>query len=42
MVPISDSAPQWTMFALFCFILAVLAPPFKSRGWLEVENAGRI
>jgi hypothetical protein len=27
------------MFALFCFILAVLALPFKSKSWLEAENA---
>jgi transposase InsO family protein len=27
------------MFALFCFILAVLASPFKSKGRLEAENA---
>ena len=27
------------MFALFCFVLAVLAAPFKSKGRLEAENA---
>ena len=27
------------MFALFCFILAVLASPFKSKSQLEAENA---
>src|SRR5476651_73639 len=27
------------MFALFCFILAVLASPFKSKSRLEAENA---
>ena len=27
------------MFALLCFVLAVLASPFKSKGWLEAENA---
>ena len=27
------------MFALFCFVLAVLALPFKSKSRLEVENA---
>jgi len=27
------------MFALFCFILAVLAAPFKSKSRLEAENA---
>jgi transposase InsO family protein len=27
------------MFGLFCFVLAVLASPFKSKGRLEAENA---
>jgi hypothetical protein len=27
------------MFALFCFILAVMASPFKSKSRLEAENA---
>ena len=27
------------MFGLFCFVLAVLAAPFKSKSRLEVENA---
>jgi hypothetical protein len=27
------------MFALFCFVLAVWAAPFKSKGRLEAENA---
>ena len=27
------------MFALLCFVLAVLASPFKSRSRLEAENA---
>jgi hypothetical protein len=27
------------MFALFCFVLAFLAPPFKSKSRLEAENA---
>jgi hypothetical protein len=27
------------MFALLCFVLAVLALPFKSRSRLEAENA---
>jgi hypothetical protein len=27
------------MFALLCFLLAVLASPFKSRSRLEAENA---
>jgi hypothetical protein len=27
------------MFALFCFVLAVLASPFKSKSWFEAENA---
>jgi len=27
------------MFALLCFVLAVLATPFKSKGRLEAENA---
>ena len=27
------------MFALFCFVLAVLASPFKSKSRLEAENA---
>src|SRR5664280_3513484 len=27
------------MFALFCFLLAVLASPFKSKSRLEAENA---
>ena len=27
------------MFALFCFVLAVLASPFKSKSGLEAENA---
>jgi hypothetical protein len=27
------------MIALTCFVLAVLAAPFKSRIWLEAENA---
>src|SRR5271169_5064879 len=27
------------MIALLCFVLAVLATPFKSKGWLEAENA---
>ena len=27
------------MFALFCFLLAVLASPFKSKSLLEAENA---
>jgi hypothetical protein len=27
------------MFALFCFVLAVLAAPFKSKSRLEAENA---
>ena len=27
------------MFALFCFVLTVLAAPFKSKGRLEAENA---
>jgi hypothetical protein len=27
------------MFALLCFFLAVLASPFKSKSWLEAENA---
>ena len=26
------------MFALFCFVLAVLASPFKSKSRLEAEN----
>ena len=26
------------MIALLCFILAVLAAPFKSKSWLEAEN----
>jgi hypothetical protein len=28
-----------TMFGLFCFVLAVLASPFKSKSRLEAENA---
>ena len=27
------------MLALFRFVLAVLASPFKSKSWLEAENA---
>jgi hypothetical protein len=27
------------MVALMCFVLAVLASPFKSKGRLEAENA---
>jgi hypothetical protein len=27
------------MFGLFCFLLAVLASPFKSKNRLEAENA---
>src|SRR5665647_2938424 len=27
------------MFGLLCFVLAVLAAPFKSKSWLEAENA---
>jgi hypothetical protein len=27
------------MIALLCFVLAILAAPFKSKGWLEAENA---
>jgi IS1 family transposase len=27
------------MFGLFCFVLAVLASPFKSKYRLEAENA---
>jgi hypothetical protein len=27
------------MFGLFCFLLAVLASPFKSKCQLEAENA---
>jgi hypothetical protein len=27
------------MIALLCFVLAVLAAPFKSKSWLEAENA---
>jgi hypothetical protein len=27
------------MFSLFCFLLAVLASPFKSKSQLEAENA---
>src|SRR5664279_4370353 len=27
------------MFGLFCFVLAVLAAPFKSKSRLEAENA---
>jgi hypothetical protein len=27
------------MFALFCFVVAVLASPFKSKSRLEAENA---
>src|SRR5215470_1036183 len=27
------------MIGLFCFALAVLASPFKSKLWLEAENA---
>ena len=27
------------MFALFCFVLAILASPFKSKSRLEAENA---
>jgi hypothetical protein len=27
------------MFGLLCFLLAVLASPFKSKSWLEAENA---
>jgi type II secretory pathway pseudopilin PulG len=27
------------MFSLFCFLLAILASPFKSKSRLEVENA---
>ena len=27
------------MFALFCFLLAVLASPFKLKSRLEAENA---
>ena len=27
------------MFGLFCFVLAVLVAPFKSKGRLEAENA---
>jgi hypothetical protein len=27
------------MFALFCFVLAALASPFKSKSRLEAENA---
>jgi hypothetical protein len=27
------------MFGLFCFVLAVLASPFKSKSRLEAENA---
>jgi hypothetical protein len=27
------------MVALFCFVLNVLASPFKSKIWLETENA---
>jgi hypothetical protein len=30
---------QWTMFALFCFVLSVSASPFKSKIRLVVENA---
>src|SRR5262245_46702566 len=29
------------MFGLFCFLLAVLASPFKSKSRLEAENAMR-
>src|SRR6478735_246961 len=27
------------MIGLFCFVLAVLASPFRSKLWLEAENA---
>jgi len=27
------------MIALICFVLALLASPFKSKSWLEAENA---
>ena len=27
------------MFALFCFVLAILVSPFKSKNRLEAENA---
>ena len=27
------------MFALFCFVLAIVASPFKSKSRLEAENA---
>ena len=27
------------MFGLFCFVLAILASPFKSKSRLEAENA---
>ena len=27
------------MIALICFVLAVLASPFKSKSWLEAENS---
>ena len=27
------------MFSLFCFLLAILASPFKSKSRLEAENA---
>src|ERR1700674_4695264 len=27
------------MFALFCFVMAILASPFKSKSRLEAENA---
>ena len=27
------------MFALFCFVLAILASPFKSKSRLEAENS---
>ena len=27
------------MIALLCFFLALLASPFKSKSWLEAENA---
>ena len=30
---------QWTMIALLCFVLAVLAASFKSKSRLEAENA---
>jgi hypothetical protein len=29
------------MFALLCFVLAVMASPFKSKSRLEAENMGK-